>query len=193
MLNLSEATIARALRILAQPQHALSFSAAMWPDRETDPAASRSRASHALFGELIRRGLVRRLGSGSPHDAFIAERNGANGHGDAWGPDVGLCAQPVEGVVYDPVSFGGLHINGVLIPEDGPTRDGMQLCLENTVKGGRDSLLLPYDATQTWIPATGLAIRFDQAAHGLWAMRQRELRLAQMRRELGIEQPLSRA
>ena len=57
-------TIARALRILAQPQNALSFSAAMWPDRETDPPASRSRASHALFGELIRRGLVRRLGSG---------------------------------------------------------------------------------------------------------------------------------
>ncbi len=165
----------------------------MWPDRETEPSASRSRASHALFGELIRRGLVRRLGSGSPHDAFIAEKNGANGHGDALGLDVGLCAQPVEGVGYDPVSFGGLHINGVRIPEDGPTQDGMQLCLENTVQGGQDSLLLPSDGTQTWIPATGLPIRFDQAAHGLWVMRQRKLRLAQMRRELGIEEPVSRA
>ena len=122
----------------------------------------------------------------------MAEKSGASGHGDPLGLDLELCAQPVEGVVYDPVSFGGLRLNGVLLPEDGRTQDGMELILENVITGGRDSLLLPADGTQTWIPAAGLPIRFDQAAHGLWVMRQRKLRLAQMRRELGIEESLLR-
>jgi|SRR5271166_6181178 len=189
-LTLSPADQQRALAILKQPQTALSFADRYWVDRTSDPPGTRSRAGHALLGALVRAGLVRRLGTGTSYDHFLAGPPDAQTETPAAVVDVPIVSTPVDGVTYDVITFTGLRINGVPVPDDGRIRDVIEGWLYYLIEQGDGGHLTPMpDGSQPWLPPEGMPVRLDQAAHALWVMQQRCQRLEQIRYELGVRGP----